>query len=117
MNKLGFGLTAEQLQEAADYLNKLGMGQVKRTSPCGICYNLQMHIGWECGCGERGCYKLIAKYSQSWPLYSGSEDYPVPRTKICRRWEGEQLALRSSLCFHLVDKIEELLKEHGYGLK
>ena len=39
---LAFGLTREELQKAADYLNKLGLGEVKPARlNLGICFNFK----------------------------------------------------------------------------
>lgn len=94
----------------------------------GICY--QVESGYSELLGDRipSYVKLWLEHKvaafQSWPQFSGSDEYPVPATSKYAmngrspgvfgqyhnfpRWVGEQRDLRLSLARHLIEYFEEL---------
>jgi hypothetical protein len=111
-------LNAEQCVLAKAFLNAIIMGDlsVVRNKYFGICYNLEgvpdIHKPFEEGYGS--LYDFVAQNCSEWEHWSGSTMYPIPKESLdtphdCppRRWSGQQLNLRQSLCFHLIGKIDE----------
>ncbi len=62
---------------------------------------------------------------ESWPLFSGDNEFPVPLTEIDRfdtayhqylhgdKYQGRQLELRKDLAKHIADYIDKELLQHG----
>ena len=51
----------------------------------------------------------LRKNSKTWPLYSGSENFPIGGTReypLSNKWSGDSLAMRQSLLIHLIECAE-----------
>lgn len=93
------------------HLRKLGTGEVLPVeADCGICYELERMLPTYKG------VRHVIKLMQSWPEYSGDEDYPVPHFMLPASdayhyvddlWGDDEYGnARRRLCTWLADQLE-----------
>lgn len=78
----------------------------------GICFNLNKLLnptdGWMSGSHDDSRisgYTIVSYFSKGWSYHTGHPIYPIPRSKTCQLWAGEQLGLRRDLIQYMIYRI------------